>query len=59
MKNKQIGWYGVISLVVFLIATIVGGDYEGGTVSLVWYASLVGFYTFIIWGWVRLIKSND
>lgn len=59
MKNKQIGWYGIFSLVVFFIALFSGGEYIEGTTMIIYYASLVSFYVFVIWGWVRLIKSND
>ena len=61
MKNKQIASYAIISTVVFMIALVSGGDsyYADGFTQFAYYAGIIGFYTFIIWGWVRLFKSND
>jgi hypothetical protein len=59
MKNKQIAWYGILSVGVFFLAILAGGEYETGGVMFLYFAGLLGFWVFVIWGWVRLIKSND
>jgi len=60
MKDKQIASYAVLSTIVFMISLIIGGDseYADGFSMFVYYISLIGVYTFIIWGWVRLFKSD-
>jgi hypothetical protein len=58
MTNKQIATYALISLVVFIIAFLSDGEYSGGFTQFAYYAGLIGFYVFTVWGWVRLFKSD-
>ena len=58
MKDKQVAAYAIISTIVFIIATMSGGEYGDGMVKFFYWASVIGLYTFIIWGWVKLFKSD-
>lgn len=60
MTDKQIASYAIISVIVFMIALASGGDsaYADGFTQFLYYGGCIGLYTFIIWGWVRLFKSN-
>ena len=60
MKDKQVGAYAIISVILFIIALASGGanEYADGFVKIIYYISLIGTYTFIIWGWVKLLKSD-
>lgn len=58
MTNKQIAWYSILSFIIFIVTLVCGGEYAtDGFVMFMYYISLIGFYTFTVWGWVRLIKS--
>lgn len=56
MTNKQIAIIAIVALVAFWISLVVGGEYEGGFVGFVYYGSLLCFYVFTVWGWIRLMK---
>jgi len=58
MQNKQLASYAILSSAVFIIALMSGGETSEGFTMFAYYAGLLGFYTFTIWGWVRLYKSD-
>ena len=60
MKNKQVATYAIISTIVYGIAYANGGaeNYAGDFTKFMYYLGVVGIYTFVIWGWVRLFKSD-
>jgi hypothetical protein len=58
MTNKQIASGAIISLAVFIVAYLSGGETNEGFTMFAYYASLIGFYVFNIWGYVRLFKSD-
>jgi hypothetical protein len=61
MTNKQIAAWTIISFVIFAIAFVSGADetYADGLLKFIYIASIFGFYTFVIWGLVKLFKSNE
>jgi len=60
MKDKQVASYAIISTIVFMIAYMSGGagDYADGFTKVLYYVGVIGLYTFVIWGWVKLLKSD-
>lgn len=62
MKNKQIAAYSIISLAIFIISFMSAGlsiETADGFVKFMYYISLFSFYGFLIYGWIRLFKSNE
>lgn len=51
MTNKNIAKMGIIGLIVFIIAYLAGEE------GVLYYGGMAAFYTSVIWGWNRLIKS--
>ena len=58
MTNKQIASWNMVSIAVFILALLSGGDSQEGITMMLYFASVIGIYTFMIWGWVRLFKSD-
>ncbi len=58
LKDKQIASYAIIGIIVYLIAYMSGGVNNDGMVVFFYWGGLIAFYTFVIWGWVRLFKSD-
>lgn len=56
MTNKEIASYAIISFVVFVVGMIIGGENDGGFGGFAYYAGMIGFYVFTIWGYKRLLK---
>jgi len=54
MTNKQIAWLGIVGFAVFMASYLGDPSSEG----MVYYAGLIAFYAGVIWGWVRLLKSD-
>lgn len=54
MTNKQIATLGIVSLAIFCAVFLADENNEG----FIYWLSLVGFYTSVIWGWNRLIHSD-
>ena len=57
MTNKQIVGAALISTAVFAISMSLGGETDVGFNGFAYYAGLLGFYVFNIWGYVRLYKA--
>lgn len=55
MTNKQIATLGIISFAIFTVVLIADEGNQGG----MYWLSLAGFYTSVIWGWNRLMKSDN
>jgi len=60
MKNKKIAWYGILSYLVCGIGFVISGNNPSdGLGMFLAYGGLVSWLVLGIYGWVRLIKSND
>jgi len=55
MTNKQIATLGIVSLSLFVLIYLADENSDG----FMYWLSLAGFYTSVIWGWNRLMKSDN
>jgi hypothetical protein len=60
LKNKQVAWYSILGYVLAIIGyIIIDTNPTDGLGMLLAYGGLLVWVVLGIYGWVRLIKSND